>query len=93
MGKRVTYGRIVVSIRPNKAKTHRVHITVGGNRLSYEGPTTTQCAIITTAKIILNSVVSTVLAMFMCTYIHYFYYNTPMVDFKYMKAPLRIFPQ
>ena len=30
-GKRVTYGRIAVSIRPNKAETYRVHITVGGD--------------------------------------------------------------
>ena len=40
-GKRVTYGRIVVSIRPNKAETHRVWITVGGDKLSYDGRTAT----------------------------------------------------
>ena len=25
--------------------------------------------------------------------IHYFYYNTPVVDFEYMKLPLSMFPQ
>ena len=29
----------------------------------------------------------------MCVYIHNFYYNTPMVDFEYMKLPLSMFPQ
>ena len=45
-----------------------------------------------TTKILLNSVVSTILAMFMCTDIHDFYYTTPMVDFEYMKLPLSMFP-
>ena len=29
----------------------------------------------------------------MCADIHNFYYNTPMVDFDYMKLPLSMFPQ
>ena len=33
-GKQFTYGRIVVSIRPNKAESHLVRITVGGDNLS-----------------------------------------------------------
>ena len=31
--------------------------------------------------------------MFMCADIHDFYYNTPMVDYEYMKLPLSMFPQ
>ena len=31
--------------------------------------------------------------MFMCADIHDFYYNTPMVDFEYMKLPLSMLPQ
>ena len=80
-GKRVTYGQFVVSISPNKTETHRVCITVGGDKFSYDGPTATQCASLITTKILLNSVVSTILDMFMCADIHDFYYNTPMVDF------------
>ena len=37
--------------------------------------------------------VSTILAMFICADIHDFYYNTPMVDFEYMKLSLSMFPQ
>ena len=76
-GKRVPYGNIVVSIRTNKSETHRTRINVGGKRISYEGPTATQCAILITAKVIINSVVSNILVMFMCANICDFYYNTP----------------
>ena len=72
-GKRFTYGMIFVSISPNKAETHRVRITVGGDKLSYDGPTATQCANLITTKILLNSVVSTILSLFMCADIHDFY--------------------
>ena len=37
-GKRVTYGLIVVSIRPTKAETHWLRIAVGGNKLSMTAP-------------------------------------------------------
>ena len=82
-----------MSIRPNKAETHRVRITVGGDKLSYIGTTATQCASLITTKILLNSVVSNILALFVCADIHDLYYNTPMVYFEYMKLPLSMFPQ
>ena len=37
--------------------------------------------------------VSTILALFVCADIKNFYYNTPMVNFEYMKLPLSMFPQ
>ena len=92
-GKRVIYGQIIVPIKTNKTETHRVRITVGVDKISYKGPTATQCAILITTKIVLNSVFSTILDMLMCAYIHNFYYNTPMVYFEYMKIPLIIFPE
>jgi hypothetical protein len=36
-GKRVTYARIVVAVRPEKEEINRVRITVGGNLLDYLG--------------------------------------------------------
>ena len=41
-GRDVTYGRLVASIRPTKDETHRVRTTVGGDRLSFSGPTSSQ---------------------------------------------------
>ena len=70
-----------MSIRTNKAETHRVRITVGGDKLSYDGPTSTQCASLITTKIRLNSMVSTIVALFMCVDIHDFYYYNPIVYF------------
>ena len=66
---------------------------MGGDKLSYDGTTAPKCASLITTKILLNSVVSTILALFMCAGIHDFYYNTPIVDFEYMKLPLSMFPQ
>ena len=80
-----------MSIRPNKAETHQVRITVGGDKISYNGPTATQHESLIKTRILLNSVVSTILALFMCVDIHDFYYNTPMVHFEYIKLPLRMF--
>ena len=37
----VTYGRIVDEIRPQKAETHRIRLTVGGNLTSFPGDVTT----------------------------------------------------
>ena len=62
-----------MSIRPNKAETRQVRITMGGNNLSYDGPTATQCASLITTKVLLNSVVSTILSLFMCADINDFY--------------------
>ena len=59
VGRTVTYSRLVASIRPHKTETHRVHVTVGGNRLDFPGDTTTNCASLTTTKCILNSTIST----------------------------------
>ena len=72
-GKLVTYGQVVVSIRPNKAETHRLRITVGCDKLSYDRPIATQCASLIKTKILLNSVVSTILTLFLCVDIQDFY--------------------
>ena len=57
--KKVTYGIIVCDIWPQKEKTHRTRLTVGGNLLDYTGTLKTPTATITTAKCLFNSVVST----------------------------------
>ena len=64
-GRIVTYGRIVADVRPHKEDTHRVRLTVGGDRIEYPGDLHTPTADITTAKILFNSVLSTPDARFM----------------------------
>jgi hypothetical protein len=47
-GKVITYGRLVVDIRPNKSEIHRVRLTVGGNLIQYPGDVSTRSADLTT---------------------------------------------
>jgi hypothetical protein len=56
---KVTYARIVVDYRPQKADPNRVRITAGGNLINYPGELTTRTAVLTTSKILWNSTLST----------------------------------
>jgi hypothetical protein len=89
----VTYTRIVVDYRPQKADPNRVRLTAGGNLIDYPGELTTRTADLTTTKMVWNSVISTDDARYLCLDIKNFYLGTPMDRFEYMKMPLSIFPQ
>ena len=89
----VTYSQLVASIRSHKTKTHRVRVTIGGNKLELPGNTTTNCASLTTTKCLLNSTISTPGARFITLDIKNFYYNTPMGQYKYMKISLALLPE
>jgi hypothetical protein len=91
--RKVTYGRIVCTIRPQKEEKHRTHLTVGGNLIDYPYDVSTPTADITTAKIIFNSLVSTPNAKFMGLDIKDFYLNTKMERYKYMCLPIDIIPK
>jgi hypothetical protein len=86
-------GCIVATIRPQKSKAHCVPLTVGGNLIGYPRDVSTPTADMITAKILINSVISTPEARFMCTEVKDFYLNTPMAHYEYMRLPLRILPQ
>ena len=62
---KVTYARMIATIRPHKTKVNRVRFTVSGNILDYPGATTTNCDRLTTTKCFLNSTISTPDARFM----------------------------
>ena len=64
--KTVTYARIVVDYRPQKADPNRVHLTVGGNLLNVLGELSTATAEHTTSKILCNTVISTKYARCAC---------------------------
>jgi hypothetical protein len=93
-GRTVTYGRIVIDYRPQKADPNRVRITAGGNLIKdYPGELTTRTADLTTSKIMWNSVLSTEGARFMGVDIKSFYLTAPLDRYEYMKMPLDIFPE
>ena len=89
----VTYGRIVVSFRPEKKDPNRVRLTVGRDRINYPNDCGTPTADMQTVKLLLNSVISTKDARFMTIDIKDFYLNTPMKRYEYMRLKMSEIPQ
>jgi hypothetical protein len=79
-GRKVTYGSFVVDIKDHKEEKERTILTVGGNQIEYPGDKSTRTAGLTTAKILINSVISTPSAKFLVIDINNFYLNTPSDD-------------
>jgi hypothetical protein len=79
-GRKVTYGSFVVDIKDHKEEKERTRLAVGGDQLEYPGDKSTRTAGLTTAKILINSVISTLGAKFLVIDIKIFYLNTPSDD-------------
>jgi hypothetical protein len=92
-GRKVTYGSFVVEIRDHKEEKERTRLTVGGNQIEYPGDKSTRTAGLTTAKILINSVISTLGAKFLVIDIKKIYLNTPLGLFEYMVINLSSLPQ
>ena len=88
----MSYGCIVCEIRPQKEEKERTRLTVGGDKLPYNGPTSTEIADITTAKLVVNSTISTPQARFVVFDIKNFYLGTPMQDYEYIRLHISILP-
>jgi hypothetical protein len=71
---------------------HRVRLTVGGDRLDYNGETATSTVDITTFKILINRTLSTKDAKMMMMDIHNYYVGTPFPKYEYMRLPIYILP-
>jgi hypothetical protein len=78
--------------RPQKAEPERIHFTVGGDCIDYKGKVSTPTAVLTTVKLLLNSVISTPNAKFMTADIKDFYLNMPMNCYEYMRIPTKDIP-
>jgi hypothetical protein len=72
-GRKVTYGSFVVNIKDHKEEKERTRLTVGGDQIEYPGDKSTRTAGLTTAKILINSVISTLGAKFLVIDISNFY--------------------
>ena len=91
--KKPTYLRVVSAFRPEKTNPRRIRWTVGGDRIFYAADVSTKTADLTTAKILINSVLSTPGAKFLGLDIKDFYLGTPMKDYEYMRIPMHMIPQ
>jgi hypothetical protein len=83
-GRKVTYGSFVVDIKGHKEEKERTRLNVGGDRIEYPGDKSTVAAGLTTAKILINSVISTQGTKFLVIGINNFYLNTPLGRFVYI---------
>jgi hypothetical protein len=92
-GRKVTYGSFVVDIKDHKEEKERTRLTIGGDQIEYPGDKSTRTAGLTTAKILINSVISTSNAKFLVIDINTFYLNTPLGRFEYMVINLASLPQ
>jgi hypothetical protein len=77
-GRKVTYRSFVVDIKDHKEETERTRLTIGGDQIEYPGDKSTRTASLTTSKILINSVISTMGAKFLVIDITNFYLNTPL---------------
>jgi hypothetical protein len=92
-GHKVTYGSFVVAIKDHKEEKERTRLTLGGDQIEYPGNKSTRTAGLTTAKILIKSVISTLGAKFLVIDIKKFYLNTPLGRFEYMVINLSSLPQ
>jgi hypothetical protein len=76
-GKKPTYLRICANHPHQKADPYRTRLTAGGILVNYDSETCTPIADLTTAKLLLNSAVSTPGATFFCLNLSNFYLITP----------------
>ena len=82
--RKVTHGIIFCDIKTQKYETHRTRLTVGGNLIDYPGEVTTPTSDITTAKTLINSIISTPNDIFLCADISNIYLDTSMDHYEYM---------
>jgi hypothetical protein len=91
--KDMTHGLIACLIRPEKLdKPNRTRLVAGGDQVHYPGDAGTPTADLLTVKLLINSIISTPGAKFMTMDIKYFYLNTPMTRYKYMRLKISDMP-
>ena len=72
---------------------NRTQIIAGGDRLEFQGDTSTEIAVLETAKMVFNSVVSTPDAKFMTINISNVHLNTPLQEYQYMRFKIDMVTQ
>jgi hypothetical protein len=89
----VTYGSFVVDINDHKEEKECTRLSVGGDQIEYPGDKSTRTAGLTTAKNLINSVISTLGAKFLVIDIKKIYLNTPLGRSECMVINLSSLPQ
>ena len=87
------YTRLVVDLRPNKAVHERLRMCMGFDKMESVMYTTTITADLTTCKLHMNAVVSTLGARFAGGDVNDFYLNTPLNKKRYGKVRAKYIPE
>ena len=92
-GKKVLYLNIVVDIQDHKAVQKWVRIIVGGDQSHFKGEKTTYTVDVTTVKMHIQSVLSTVGEKHMGIDLKDFYLATSMEEYKYVRIKAEYIPK
>jgi hypothetical protein len=92
-GRKVTHGSFVVDIKDHKEEKECTRLIVGGDQIEYPGEKSTRTAGLTTAKNLINSVISTLGSKCLVIDIKNFYLNTTLGRFEYMVINFSSLPQ
>ena len=88
----VTYGRVVCDVREENTEKNHTRLTVGGYRINYPGDVSTPTACLLKLKLLVNSVISTEGSEFMTIDINFYYLNTPLARYEYLRLKLSNLP-
>jgi hypothetical protein len=91
--KDVTYGRVCVNYRPEKANPNCTCLTVGGNCITYPSDCSITIVDMVTVKTHLNSIIFTKGACYCTINLKDFYLNTPMARPEFMRMKLAELPE
>ena len=79
-------------VRPQNDEDNCSRLTVGGDRINFEGDCLTPTASLLTVKLLFNNIVSTLGAKVLGLDLKDFYLNTPMKCPKFLQMKLTNFP-
>jgi hypothetical protein len=91
--KQVTYGWICCNYCPPKDEPHRTQLTVGGDQITYNGSKSIAVATLITAKLLIDSTISSPKAKFYGMDLSNFYLMTPMQEYEYIWLWIELIPQ
>ena len=92
IGRKVTYTRCCCDVRPQKEE-NQTRLIVGGDRLLYDGETSTEVASLKITKILINSTITTEGARFACVNIGNMYTNSRLDTPEYMRIHINNIPE
>ena len=92
---KIPYANFIPAIRPNKAKTHRVRICVGGDKLDFPGDPSSPAVSVTNAKLHINSTISDAKrgARYLVMDIKNFYLGNKLTYYQYIRVHISMIPQ